>query len=79
MVMPANQAVEAVEVNDEVMAEIQSAHAHATAFYADGRNTLFDQITQEVWEAWDAADEKALVSDPDGNDLPDDVDCDLAA
>lgn len=79
MAMTATKAVEAVEVSDEVAAAIEAGDAHAAAFYASGRNTLIDQLSQEAWDAWDGSDEIALVFDPDGIDLPDHADCDLAA
>jgi hypothetical protein len=60
-------------------AALQAGADHARAFYASGRTTLIDQISQNDWESWDGSDEIALVSDPDGIDLPDDADCDLAA
>ncbi|MEA1834021.1 hypothetical protein U8607_18185 [Methylobacterium durans] len=75
----ATEAPKAVEVRDEMTAALEAGAAHAAAFYASGRNTLVDQLSQEAWEAWDGSDELALVFDPDGIDLPDDADCDLAA
>lgn len=79
MAMTATKAQEAVAVSDEMTAALEAGIAHAARFYASGRNTLVDQISQEAWDAWDGSDELALVYDPDGLDLPDDVDCDLAA
>ncbi len=79
MAMTATKAVEAVEVSDEMTLAIEAGDAHARAFYASGRNTLIDQISLEAWDAWDGSDEIALVFDPDGVDLADHDDCDLAA
>ncbi|WP_046862110.1 hypothetical protein [Microvirga massiliensis] len=73
MRLPTGQAPESVEAPDEFLDFFREGRAHAAKFYASGRNTLVDQLSQDEWEQWDGADEKALVSDPDGIDLQDDV------
>ncbi|KQO87818.1 hypothetical protein [Methylorubrum extorquens] len=77
--MAANQAHEAVEVSDEMVAALTAGAEHAMAFYAAGRSTLIDEFSQEDWEGFDASEEMALVADSDDVDLPDEVDCELAA
>ena len=57
----------------------QAVGVDADAFYAAGRETLIDQLSQDEWDAWDGRDEVALVSDPDEVDLTDDMVRDLAA
>jgi hypothetical protein len=79
MATPASQNVEAVGVTDEMTEALQAGTAHARAFYAGGRSTLIDRISQGEWESWDGADELALVSDPDETSLNDPSDRDLAA
>lgn len=79
MATPASQNVEAVGVTDEMTEALQAGISHARAYYADGRSTLIDQISQADWDSWDGADELALVSDPDGIVLDDHSECDLAA
>jgi hypothetical protein len=79
MATPASQNVKAVGVTDEMTEALQAGMSHARTFYADGRSTLIDQISQEDWDSWDGSDELALVSDPDGLSLDDHSDCDLAA
>ena len=79
MMAEASTAFQAVEVSDELTTALQAGVDHAHAFYASARGTLIDQISQEDWESWDGSEEMALVSDPDGIDLPYDADRDLAA
>ncbi len=79
MATPATKAREAVEVSDEMTEAFTAAATHAATFYASGRSTLIDELSQMAWEAWDASDERALVSDPDGIELSDATICDLAA
>jgi hypothetical protein len=79
MATPASQNVDAVGVTDEMTEALQAGTAHARAFYAGGRSTLIDQISQGEWDSSDGADELALVSDPDGISLDDQSDRDLAA
>lgn len=73
------QAIQNVQVIDDMTAALEAAASHAASFYAAGRSTLIDQISQADWDAWDASDERALISDPDGIDLQDQSDCYLAA
>jgi hypothetical protein len=68
-----NHKPEPVEASDEFTTSYQEGRAHALSYYKSGRNTLVDQISQEDWENWDGLDELALVSDPDGLELPDKV------
>lgn len=75
----ASQNSEMVGVRDEMTQALEAGIAHAASFYASGQNTLIDQMSQDDWDSWAAADERALVSDPDGVDLDDRSDCDLAA
>lgn len=77
--MALTQAHEAVEVSDEMVAALEAGTARACAFYEGGRSTLIDQLSQDAWESWDAADEMALVADSDDVELPDEVDVELAA
>ncbi len=79
MPMAANQAHSAVEVSDEMVAALTAGAEHAMAFYTAGRSTLVDEFSQEAWEGFDASGEMALVADSDDVDLPDEVDCELAA
>lgn len=79
MPMAAAMAHEAVEVSDDMVAALEAGSQHANAFYSAGRSTLIDQFSQADWEAWDASGEMALVADSDDVDLPDEVDCELAA
>ena len=68
-----------IAVRDEMTAALDAGFAHAAAFYAAGRDTLIDRIAQDEWTAWDGRDEMALVTDPDGVDLTDEMVRDLAA
>lgn len=70
---------DAIEVRDEMSASLEAGFAHADAFYATGCGTLIDRLSQDEWDNWDGREEKALVSDPDGIDLTDDMVRDLAA
>ena len=79
MAMTATKALEAVEVRDEMTAALNAGADHALAFYAAGRTTLVDSFSQEDWEEWDASEELALVADSDDAELPDELNCDLAA
>lgn len=68
-----------VESVDEVSAAIESARLHIEAFYAADRATLIDSFSSEELIAWDGSAEIALVLDVDGLDVPDEIDCDMAA
>lgn len=77
--MAPQKALGAVEVSDEMVAALQAGAEFASAFYAAGRNTLIDEFSQADWEGYDASNEMAIVADSDDVDLPDEVDCELAA
>ena len=69
-----------VEVRDELTEAFAAGREHAASVYASGRNTLVDRLSLDEWANWNGVDEMALVSDPDGLDLPDHFGCDdLAA
>ncbi len=70
---------QAVEITDEVTAGLEAAAARAAAFYSAGRNTLVGSMSAAELAAWDGTDELALVSDPDGIELPDEVEHGKAA
>lgn len=60
---------ENVEVEDELSKAVAAAHARADKIYAEGADTLVDQIPISDSASWDASDELAIVADPDGLDL----------
>ena len=64
---------EAIEVADDFAAELTAGMEFARAFYASGRKTVISSIPTHVLQEWDGDGEMALVADPDGIDLPDDV------
>lgn len=79
MTMHVNPGALSVEVPDDLARAIAEARARACKVYEAGRNTLIDRISTQDWKSWDASDEMALVSDPDGigeEDFLDD-DCEL--
>lgn len=69
--MNAKTAKQAVEIKDDFAAELQAGAKFAQEFYATGRRTLVSTISPADLAAWNGSDELALVSDPDGIDLPD--------
>lgn len=72
--------IQPVELADELTAELEAGAAVAAAFYSTGRRTLVASFTSAEIENWDGNDERALVSDPDGFELPDEIEADdLAA
>lgn len=68
-----------VELADELTAELEAGAAMAGAFYSTGRRTLVASFSTSELAAWDGSEEKALISDPDGIDLPDESQQDKAA
>jgi len=62
-----------VEITDEVTAGLEAAAKLATAFYANGRGTLVASFAASDVVKWDGSEEKALVSDPDEVELPDEI------
>lgn len=79
MTTPAMEVHLPVESVDEVSVEIERARLHIEAFYATDRATLIDSFSSEDLIAWDGSSEMALVLDVDGIDVPDELDCDMAA
>jgi hypothetical protein len=66
-------AYQGVEMSDDFTAELEAGMEFAARFYANGRRSLIATIPAEELARWDGSTEKAIVSDPDGVDLPDRV------
>jgi hypothetical protein len=64
-------AYQGVEMSDDFTAELEAGMEFAARFYAKGRRSLIATIPAEELARWDGSAERALVSDPDGVDLPD--------
>jgi hypothetical protein len=64
-------AYQGVEMSDDFTAEREAGMEFAARFYANGRRSLVATIPTEELARWDGSAEKAIVSDPDGIELPD--------